>query len=596
MPTSGGTAASRALILADGISLVDPFGGWVYWDRIPRTAISTVEVVRGGVSNLYGSDAMGGVVQVLMRQADTPAFALETSYGNERTPELSFWVGSRAGKWDYSATTEMFRTDGFIIVLDSERGSGDIPANVEDATVIARIGHGLGANGKIFGRGNYFTELRNNGTPIQTNDTQIGEGAAGLDQQYGNDSLSLRIYGDVERYNQTNSAVAANRNSETLTDIQHVPEQVVGGSGQWTHLLGRSQTLIAGMDLNEVIGASDDLLFTGKNQSQTGSGRQRNLAWFGEDVFHRSHWTVILAARVDKWSNFAGEIVTVPVSGAPTAAVIPDRSDLAFSPRVSVLHALGNHVSVTGSAYRAFRAPLLNELYRTFRVGDILTLNNPALNAEHLTGAEGGMNVTGWNRRLALRGTFFWSDIVDPIENVTLSTTPTLITREKENLGRTRSRGVELDGILRLSHDVQITAGYAYTEATVLSYPGNPGGFDLVGLDVPEVPRNVFTCEARYWHPSRLFLSVQGRFIGRQFDDAANQYPLNRFFTMNLEAGRDLTRNVELFVASENLTNQRYQVANTAAPTASCSTCSLINLGPPALVRVGLRLNFPSKQ
>ena len=96
----GGTAASRALVLADGISLVDPFGGWVDWDRLPRVAISTVEVVRGGASNLYGSDAMGGVVQFLMRQPEAPAFTLETSYGNERTPDLSFWTGSRVGRWD----------------------------------------------------------------------------------------------------------------------------------------------------------------------------------------------------------------------------------------------------------------------------------------------------------------------------------------------------------------------------------------------------------------------------------------------------------------------------------------------------------------
>ena len=596
----GGSAASRALLLADGISLVDPFGGWVYWDRIPRSAISTIEVVRGGASNLYGSDALGGVVQVLMRQPEAPAFALETSYGNENTPDLSFWTGSRVGPWDYTASTEMFRTDGFIVVPDSQRGPVDKPANVEDATVLARIGHSLGGDGRIFGRGNYFTEFRHNGPILETNDTQIGEGAIGLDKPFGNnDSLSVRIYGDAEDYHQTNSAVTsvhAIRDTDTLTSIQHVPEQAAGGGAQWTHLLGRNQTLIGGMDLVEVIGASRDVLFSGPNDGRTGSGRQRIPGWFGEDIFHRSTWTVILAARVDDWNNFNGQLVLFPVSGAaPTVTAYPSRSDFAFSPRLSVLRALNQHVSVTGSVYRAFRAPTLNELYRTFRVGSVVTANNPALKAERLTGAEAGVNVTAWDRRLDIRGTFFWSDIVDPIENVFISTSGTTVNQEKENLGRTRSRGVELDGIARLTRDVQLTASYAYTEATVLSYPGDFGGIHP-GLDVPEVPRNVFTCEARYWHPSRLFLSVQGRFIGRQFDDAANQYPLNRFFTMNLEAGRDLTRNVELFVASENLTNQRYQVANTAAPTASCSTCSLINLGPPALVRVGVRLNFPGKQ
>jgi outer membrane cobalamin receptor len=581
----GGSAASRALVLADGIPFVDAFGGWVYWDRIPRVALSTVEVFRGGGSNLYGSAALGGVVQFLTRQAETPAFTLETSYGNERTPDLSFWTGTRAGKWDFSLATEMFRTDGFILVPTSLRGSVDTRANSEDATVYARIGHELGENGRIFARGNFYTEFRNNGTPIQTNDTRLGEGAAGVDKQFGvGDSLAIRLYGDVQGYNQKFSAVATDRNSEALTDIQHVPEQVVGGGAQWTHLLGKSQTFIGGIDLSEVMGASEELLFSGPNKSRVGGGRQRTLGLFGEDILRLQKWTIIPAARFDDWNNFNGSVITVPISGSVGATLYPSRSERVFSPRLSVLRSVNEHVSVTGSIYRAFRAPTLNELYRTFRVGNILTNNNASLNAERLTGAEAGVNVTGWDHRLDLRGTFFWSDIVDPIANVTISMTPSLITREKENLGRTRSRGLELDGVVRVNRSIQISAGYAYTTATVVSYPGNPGGIDLVGLDVPQVPRNVFTWEARYWNPSRLLFSVQGRFVGRQFDDDQNHFPLDRFYAMDCEVGRSLTHHLEIFAAAENLLDQRYQVAR----------MPVINLGPPILFRAGLRLNYPA--
>ncbi len=580
----GGSAASRALVLVDGISLVDPFGGWVTWDRLPRASIATVEVVRGGASNLYGSDAMGGVVQFLMRQPETPAFTLETSYGNERTPDLSFWTGSRIHRWDYSLASEMFRTGGFILVPDALRGTVDTPANSEDATLYARIGHDLGGNGRIFGRGNYFTEFRNNGTAIQTNDTNIAEGAGGLDKQFGNDSLTVRIYGEAESYHQKYSAVASGRNSETLTDLQHVPEQAVGGGVQYTHLWGKSQTLIGGMDLSEVIGTSADLLFSGKNKSQVGAGRQRTFGWFGEDILHRSKWTVILAARVDDWSNFDGRVITIPVAAPPTETFYPSRSDLAFSPRLSVLRSLNEHVSITGSVYRAFRAPTLNELYRSFRVGGTLTLNNPLLNAERLTGAEAGVNVTGWDRKLDIRGTFFWSDIVDPVENVTIATTSSLITAQKENLGRTRSRGFELDGIAHVSRDIQVTAGYAYTGATVVSYPGSPVGIDLAGLWVPQVPRNVFTWEARYWNPSRLLLSLDGRYVSRQFDDDQNKFPLDGFYTMDLQLGRSLTKHLEIFASAENLRDQRYQVARTP----------ILNLGPPILFRAGLRVNYPA--
>ncbi|MGF2075342.1 TonB-dependent receptor, partial [Enterococcus casseliflavus] len=55
----GASGASRALVLADGVPLNDPFGGWVYWARKPRLGIERVEVLRGGAADLYGSGALG---------------------------------------------------------------------------------------------------------------------------------------------------------------------------------------------------------------------------------------------------------------------------------------------------------------------------------------------------------------------------------------------------------------------------------------------------------------------------------------------------------------------------------------------------------
>jgi outer membrane receptor protein involved in Fe transport len=593
----GGTAASRALVLEDGLPLVDAFGGWVYWDRVPRASLANVEVFRGGASNLYGSDALGGVVQFITRQPERPAFTLETSYGNERTPDLSFWTGTRAGRWDLSLASEMFRTDGYIIVPTWQRGSVDAPANSEDATVDLTVGHKLGEKGRVFGRGSFYTEFRNNGTPIQTNDTRMGEGAFGLDQQFGSsDSLTFRAYGQVQGYDQRFSSVAANRNSESLTDIQYVPEQVGGGAAQGTHFIGKHQTLIAGMDLMEVMGASDEQLFSSgtRTRNNASGGRQRILGGFGEDLVRLNNWTIILAGRFDDWNNFNASSICTPLSGTCTSSpsvLYPSRSDFAFSPRLSVLRALSQNVSVTGSMYRAFRAPTLNELYRSFRLANVLTLNNPYLNAERLTGAEAGVNISTLERKLDLRGTFFWSDIVDPVQNVTTDATSSPVIRQKENLGRIRSRGVELDGVVHISRDVQLSAGYDFTAATVVNYTVPPGEISLLGNRVAQVPRNVFTWEARYWNPSRFMLSVQGRFVGNQFDDDQNQYPLGRFYTMDLQVGRNVTRNLEVFAAAENITDERYNVANT--PTA---TGSLFNIGPPILYRVGLRLNFPHEK
>lgn len=591
----GGTAASRALVLEDGLPLVDAFGGWVYWDRVPREAISDVEIFRGGASNLYGSDALGGVVQFMTRQAESPALSLETSYGNQRTPDLSAWGGSRVGKWDFSVGSEMFRTDGFILVPTWQRGTVDAPANSENASVELTIGRQVGEKGRVFGRGTFYTEFRHNGTPIQTNDTRLGEGAVGFDDQFGShDSLMLRGYGLVQSYNQSFSSVAANRNSESLTDLQYVPEQVGGGGIQWTHFWGH-QTLIGGGDLMEVMGSSDEQLFTTgtHTRNNVAGGRQRIGGIFGEDLIRWSKWTVILAGRVDDWNNFHASSICTPVKGSCAASpstIFPSRSDLAFSPRVSVLRSLTQNVSVTASMYRAFRAPTLNELYRSFRLANVLTQNNPFLNAERLTGAEAGANVTTFDRKLELRGTFFWSDIVDPVGNVTTNPTSSPVLRQKQNLGRIRSRGVELDGVAHVTREIQISAGYEFTDATVVNYTVPPGEISLLGKEVAQVPRHVFTWEARYWNPSRLMLSLQGRFVGNQFDDDQNLYPLGQFYTMDLQLGRNITRNIEAYAAAENVNNKRYFVANT--PTA---TGSLFNMGPPILYRVGLRLNFPAE-
>src|SRR6266446_3074593 len=56
----GPSGASRALVLLDGVPVNDPFGGWVYWNRVPREMIEDVEISRGSASGLYGSSAMGG--------------------------------------------------------------------------------------------------------------------------------------------------------------------------------------------------------------------------------------------------------------------------------------------------------------------------------------------------------------------------------------------------------------------------------------------------------------------------------------------------------------------------------------------------------
>jgi len=236
------------------------------------------------------------------------------------------------------------------------------------------------------------------------------------------------------------------------------------------------------------------------------------------------------------------------------------------------------NVEVSASAYRAFRAPTLNELYRNFRVGNVVTNANANLRAERLTGGEAGVGFHPFSERLFVRGNFFWSDIDDSIANVTLSTTPALITRQRQNLGAIRARGVELSAVMKFSLRWELSGEYMLTDSTVLRFPGNRG---LEGLLVPQVPRHQFNFQLTYRGENWL-VATQGRFVSRQFDDDQNLLPLEKFFTVDAEASRSVSERVRLFVAVQNLTRSRYEISSTPVFT----------VGPPVLVRGGVRINI----
>lgn len=584
----GASGSSRALVLEDGIPLNDPFGAWVYWDRVPRESISDIEIAQEGSSSLYGSDALGGVIQVLTRPPEPAGISLETSYGNQNSPELSVWGGAQKNGWETTFGGQVFNTDGYILTPKNQRGSVDIPAGVTDATADLMVGRKIGDDSLIFARGWYFNETRGNGTPDQINNTRIGEGALGANLNLGSaGSLTLRAYGEAERYNQTFSSVATDRNSESLTDVQGVPSQGIGGSAVWSRAVGKRQTLVAGVDDHQEIGHSNEVIFnSGTNLRDTFTGGHQNtVGVFGEDLIQIApRWLLSVSARYDHWSNTDAFFLCNPIAGTcPANTIFPDRTYNAFSPRLTLQHQFNSNVSWNASIYRAFRAPTLNELYRSFRQGNTLTNANPNLRSEELTGGDASLAVNGFQHKLEARGTFFFNEIIDPVANVTLSSTPTLITRERENLGRTRSPGFELDGTAHFTRELSLSVGYQYVDAVVTSFPDATPS--LVGLWVAQVPHNVLTFQGRYLNPSRINISVNGRMVGKQYDDDQNMFPLGRFFVLDAMAWRTIGHGVELFTAAENLFNVKYATAATP----------VTQLGLPITARFGLRFEWPRR-
>ncbi|HUO60080.1 MAG TPA: TonB-dependent receptor [Candidatus Acidoferrales bacterium] len=575
----GSSGASRALVMLDGVPISDPFGGWIYWDQIPEIAVGSVEVLRGGASGLYGSDAMGGVVNILSRPPEGFGLDLEGSLGNAFVRSGQAYATGSLRQWHASASGQTLATDGYYIVPDSIRGTVDTRSTIDFRTGMGTLERDI-SKGRMFATGALLAESRNNGTHLQVNDTHLGRLVAGADfapENIGN--INLRVFGAGETFHQTFSAISTDRSTEVLTRLQDSPSDELGTSAQWTRVFGK-HSLVAGFDfMNRNGHTAETLISSGIATSVVDSGgRTRNYGYFGEDVLPLGRKLILTAAlRGDTWNNGDGHSNTTPLvkTSKPSSAVFPERTESAFSPRLSALYSLRGGVALTAAFYRAFRAPTLNELYRGFRMGNVVTVANAALVAEQLTGGEAGVraNIAG----VVTRAVFFANSISDPVANVTLSTTPTVITRQRQNLGSTRALGVELEAEWKVSHLV-LSGGYQFTSATVTDFSANPA---LVGNWVPQVPQQQFTMQARYT-ASRWTLAVQARAAGTQYDDDQNLLPLDPFFSLDVFVSRGISRQVEVFFAGENVTGQRAIVGRTPYTT----------IGPPALLRGGVRLHF----
>jgi outer membrane receptor protein involved in Fe transport len=533
----GASGASRALVLDDGIPLNDPFGGWVYWGRVPQGALDRVEVMRGGASDIYGSAAVGGVISFVRRASG--GVRIDASAGSESTRTTSLYAAMERGVWSGIVAADFFDSDGYVLVDRPQRGAVDVEAASRHTAFDATLRH---TNG--FLRASSYSESRQNGTPLQINDTRLEQLAAGYNSAIDSTPFDVRAYLLEQRYHQTFSAIATNRASERLTTDQRVPSR---GSGASVSIVPRS--FVIGAEVRSVSGASNELNFAanGAVTSSRVDGHQRSLAAHAADFISLRSLTLNAGIRYDAWRND---------DASRNGVALANRKEGSWSPRLTALLQATPSLSFSASAYRAFRAPTLNELYRSFRVGNVLTLANETLGAERLTGFELGARTRN------LRVTLFSMDLDDTVANVTLTSTPSLITRQRQNLGSSRSRGAEVEWSETLRM-MRVTAGYLFSDAKLST-----------GKRTPQVPRHQATMQLAHANAG-----VQVRWTSSQFDDDLNQFQLRSALVADLFASHRIASNFDVTFAIENLFNRRVEAAATP----------VISLGQPRAVRVGIR-------
>ncbi|HEY6508063.1 MAG TPA: TonB-dependent receptor, partial [Vicinamibacterales bacterium] len=501
-----------------------------------------------------------------------------------------------------------FTTDGFPQVIENERGRVDTLATVDYRNFILKLDYSPNRRLSIFGRGGYFSEERDNakittlGTPTpEANDTTWTSINGGVRATLPDQSdLQVRVFGDIETFHSNFMAVAASpppasipRYTGRMTLLQEVPTDGIGTTALWSKAVSSRHLLSAGLDWRWVDGASleqglDAITGTTVTLLRDAGGTQQSSGAFVQaQVWPNPKLSLTVSARVDHWRNYnARNLETNVLTGqpAPTSRTLPERDDTVFNPRGAVLYRVNDKVTAWGSWGSGFRAPTLNELYRQFRVGAVLTLANDQLGPERLMSGEAGLKIAP-TENVTIRTTWFDNRMENPVSNVTIAVN----TQQRQNLGRTRITGLQTELEYRMSQYWRASAGYVYNQAKVTEFAANPA---LVGKYLPQVPENRGSVSLAYSNPRIATLSMSVLGFGRQFNEDLNngvvpgetEPGLPAYAVLEFSALRSIGRNFDVFLGVQNALDQQYIVQ--LLPTTT---------GSPRLVNGGVRVRWSGR-
>lgn len=534
----GSSAASRTTVRWDGVPLNEPFGGWIQWSRIAPDALDRVEITRGASTSLFGDHSMGGAISLFSKGPERNRTEAKFEAGSRGTATAYAGAARRWNRWAASANARGVTTDGYFIVPERERGRADQPASARFTSGDLRLDTWRGA-ARLHLKLDIFAEERSNGTVLRRNSTSLGSVSGHYARDSASNSVSLTAWHVRAQFRDHTSSLSPDRNTETPATRQRVPSESVGGTALW-RTARNSMSVITGADLLRVEGYSHQTaVLTGVRQTAGGALTQH------------------------------GYFAQLEAGGAPVRLFAGARYQAAgrgrrfFSPSAGFTSARGP-VRIRGAAYRAFRIPTLDEMYRQFRVGNVVTYPNPDLRPETMGGGEAGLDWSKERTRLSL--TVYRNHLDRLVTNVTVRATPTLIERWKQNAGRAVAQGVEVE-LRRFWRNWSGELSYLFVESRFRQGPR-----------LPQVAKHQGSAVLSYLRPN-LMLSAGLRAYSSQFEDDLNLYRMPGYAVLHLSAERSLQRNLSALFTIENALNREFIVGFT--PTAA--------IGAPRLWRLGLR-------
>ncbi len=588
----GGNASSRALVTLDGVPQTDPFGGWISWPAYDPRRLGRVRVSRGGGTGANGPGALAGTIELESAAADEQdGAAAGLAFGSRDTLEAFAAYGAPLGRGFVALSAAWAQGDGFVPVIAEQRGPVDRPSPYRQGSLALRAVTPVAAAVELQANLAAFTDARERGTAFSEIETRGADASLRL---VGRGPLPFALLAYVQSRDFANrfAAAGAGRSLSTPTlDQVSVPSTGLGARFEIRPVAGRFE-LRLGADGRETEGRTQELFAFvdgAPTRGRVAGGRTRNVGGFAEAGWQAGALIFSAGGRVDRWRIEDGELRERLLAGgaALTDMRFADRGGWEASGRAGAGWRASGRLSLRAAAYRGWRLPTLNELYRPFRLGADATAANAALTPERLEGAEAGLELRP-ARGARIGVTAFVNRLGGAIANVTLGEGPGLFPgvgfvaaggqfRQRRNVDSILSRGVEVDAALTAGR-WRLAAGYSFADAEV-----EAGGeaAPLDGLRPAQTPRHSAAATLSWQGRRGAYAALSARFAGSQYEDDLNRQLIADALTFDAVALLPLGGRLALEARVENLTGARV--------VAGISGSGIVERASPRLFLIGIR-------
>lgn len=558
--TLGATAASRTLVLRDGVPQNDPFGGWIPWSRFQADALQRVEILPAPQASVWGNASAAGVIRMQSRDPWREGSSVELLAGDGSSYGAAIHHRQSAGLLGLVMSGRTFRSDGDHTVHANDRGQIDRRADLEVESIELGLHWKPAERWTLQPAWSYFEEERGNGTPLARNGTRAWDFSLHTVGQFGGASIEAVAYHQERRFRNVFTAVDDERNAENpVLDQFDIEGRGTGGSlvGSWAN--ERDWQWILGVDARLIEGQTHEDYGFGLGNRRRAGGEQAFYGVFAKlGLPLREEHSLEASVRMDHWRSEEGMRVEQDLESGELLVddLYPDRSG--YEPSASLQWnwrpASGRRVSA--AVAQAFRFPTINELYRPYRVGSDVFAANPALDPESFTTVELSF-LQPLREHWSLQLGVFHTWIEDGIANVHIADGP----REspggfvpaggsynrRENVDRAYVTGVPLRLRGRLGERMDLRLDYQWSRA---EFERSRLQEELEERDFPQAPDHRWMVRIDYRLRPKLQLEVAWAGASGQYDDPLNQRPLRSFqrwdlgLSLELEAGLSLRLSV----------------------------------------------------